>query len=136
MPITEVSCVHSQLHCPRYVTVCLFLVGMMAAWLLAVHVSLPLCARAFLMLHVVRELIHFQHRLVESTGCVTVYFDDWIRLPSGERQPITCIWATPWLMMLKAQSDARCLYLWRYGLPDYHFRLLYRHYCQPKQDSL
>ncbi|WP_037354650.1 hypothetical protein [Salinivibrio socompensis] len=105
---------------------------MMVTWLLAVHVSLPLCARAFLTLHVVRELINFQHRLVESTGQVTVYFDGWVVLPtSGQRRQMMCIWATPWLIVFKVQTEPNNWYLWRGGLADYHFRLIYRHYCQP-----
>ncbi|WP_139294668.1 hypothetical protein [Salinivibrio sp. ES.052] len=129
-PIIEVNYVHSQLYRPRYVTIGLLLFGVMVAWLLAVHVSLPLCARAQLTLLATRELFNFHHRLASSEGHFRFSSDGWVRLPHGQHLHMACIWATPWLLVFASQDRTYYLHLWRYGLPDYHFRLIFRHCCQ------
>ncbi|WP_162273998.1 hypothetical protein [Salinivibrio sharmensis] len=94
------------------------------------HVYLPLSARAVLVIGVTRELRCFYWHLATYKGVFRFSSEGWAVLSDGQCRQLACLYATPWLLVLTTQPDAQSLYIWRWGIPDYHFRLIYRHCCR------
>ncbi|WP_232112030.1 hypothetical protein [Salinivibrio proteolyticus] len=136
MPITEASFVHSQLRCPRYVAISLILFGVIAAWLITFHLAVPLSARALAIIYVISDGRRFYHQLLASQGTLSIDRHFYVQLNTQPKGKMSCVWATPWLVVLEnAQGESR-IFLWRHGMPDYHFRLIYRHCCTAVRDRL
>ncbi|WP_102505724.1 hypothetical protein [Salinivibrio kushneri] len=108
----------------------------MVTWLAMAHVSLPLSARTVLTLWAVRDLRFFHAHLIGSEGPFRFSSDAWAVMPNGQYRKLSCVYATPWLLVLTSRVDAQYVYIWRHGLPDYHFRLIYRHCCQQGRDIM